>query len=132
MKRNLPILGFLILLTAACGNPESSSQQESTNTTATTSGSTAGTSSAEMLPGEKLVAKADCMGCHNKTEKVIGPAYVEIASKYASNEKNIEELANTIISGGKGHWGDIAMTPHANLSKDDAKSMVTWILSLSK
>jgi cytochrome c len=39
-------------------------------------------------------------------------------------------LSQHIIKGGAGHWGDIAMTPHPNLSESDAKQMVTYILSL--
>ncbi|MDB5017733.1 MAG: cyt, partial [Mucilaginibacter sp.] len=40
--------------------------------------------------------------------------------------------ANKVIKGGKGHWGDIAMTPHATLSVNDAKEMVKYVLSLKK
>lgn len=127
MKRTLLVLGGFALLLAACGTSGSSSQQQET-TTVTTSTPSAN----KMLPGEKLIAKADCIGCHNKTVKVVGPSYVEIASKYEASDENIEKLAVVIISGGKGNWGEVPMTPHANLSKEDAKEMVTWILSLRK
>ncbi|MET1056521.1 MAG: c-type cytochrome [Pedobacter sp.] len=132
----LLILGCLGLTIASCGG---SSQQEETiktksTTTTTTDSST--TVSAEPtgaeLPGKKLVAMADCVGCHNETQKVIGPAYVDIAAKYPSNEANISHLADVVIAGSKGTWGDLPMTPHPNLSKDDAKLMVTWVLSLKK
>ncbi|MCX2485471.1 c-type cytochrome [Pedobacter sp. MR2016-24] len=136
MKKTLLILGCISLAIASCGNPDSSSKQEETTTTSTTTPDTAATVSTEtpgeMLPGEKLVAKSDCLGCHNKTQKVVGPAYVDVAAKYPSNEENINKLADVIIAGGKGNWGEIPMTAHAGLSKDDAKSMVTWILSLKK
>lgn len=133
MKKTLLILGCVALAIASCGNPDSK-QTESTSTTA--SADTAATVSAqtpgEMLPGEKLVASADCVGCHNRTQKVVGPAYVDIAAKYPSNAENIDKLAGVVIAGSKGTWGELPMTAHPNLSKEDAKLMVTWILSLKK
>lgn len=134
MKKTLLILGCISLAIASCGSPGSSEkQEESTSTTTTTTEPAAATAApGEMLPGEKLVATADCVGCHNKEQKVIGPAYVDIAAKYPSNDENINHLADVVIAGSKGTWGDLPMTPHPNLSKDDAKSMVTWILSLKK
>lgn len=61
---------------------------------------------------------------------MIGPAYVDIAAKYPLNDENVNHLADKIIAGGKGVWGEVPMTPHSALSKDDAKKMVSYILSL--
>jgi len=41
-------------------------------------------------------------------------------------------LANKVIKGGSGKWGDVPMTPHPQLSMDDAKEMVKYVLSLKK
>jgi cytochrome c len=135
-QTTLLILGCIGLAIASCGNPGSSEKKEETTSTAETTTDTTTTVSAqtpsEMLPGEKLIAKADCLGCHNKTQKIVGPAYVDVAAKYPSNDENINKLADVVIKGGKGNWGEIPMTPHPSLSKDDAKLMVTWILSLKK
>lgn len=133
MKKTLLILGCVTLALASCGNP-GAKQEESTSTTTTTDTTTtvSAQTPGEMLPGEKLIATADCVGCHNKTQKVVGPAYVDIAAKYPSNPENIEKLAGVVIAGSTGTWGELPMTPHPNLSKEDAKLMVTWILSLKK
>jgi len=128
MKKIIFILGCFTLAMASCGNDASKSTE--TTTTTTTTESTAPAASENMLPGEKLIAKSDCLGCHNKTQKVIGPSYVEIAAKYT--EKDIDYLADKIISGGKGVWGEVAMTPHPTTAPDDAKEMVKYILSLKK
>ncbi|WP_442588944.1 c-type cytochrome [Pedobacter sp. AW31-3R] len=133
MKKSLLILSCVTVALASCGNPDSSSSSTSTSSApAETTTTPAAEAPAAMLPGEKLVAMSDCVGCHNKTQKVIGPAYVDIAAKYPSNEENINLLSESVIKGSKGKWGELPMTPHPNLSKDDAKSMVTWILSLKK
>lgn len=83
-------------------------------------------------PGEALIKKSDCLACHNETKKLVGPAYVNVAAKYPANEENIAVLADKIINGGGGVWGDIPMSPHPTVSKDDAKEMVKYILSLKK
>lgn len=120
---------------ASCSSPEErSSTSNTTTTTETPAATTETTAPATEVKGEgeKLIAKADCIGCHNKVQKVIGPAYVDIAAKYPLNDDNVNHLADKIIAGGKGVWGEIPMTPHASLSKDDAKTMVKYILSLKK
>ncbi|MCX2453114.1 c-type cytochrome [Pedobacter sp. PLR] len=128
MKNTLFILACFILALASCSSPESNS----TSTTATTESAPAASSSTEKHPGETLIAKSDCIGCHNKVTKVIGPTYEEIAAKYTLDDATVELLSKKIIDGGKGVWGEIPMTPHANLSQDDAKEMVRYILSLKK
>ena len=86
----------------------------------------------QVSAGEKLINKSDCIGCHNKVNKIIGPAYVDIAKKYPATEKNINYLADKIIKGGTGVWGQMPMTAHASLKPADAKLMVKYILSLKK
>ncbi|MET0569856.1 MAG: c-type cytochrome [Pedobacter agri] len=86
----------------------------------------------QMSAGEKLINKSDCIGCHNKVNKIIGPSYTEIAKKYPATEKNINYLADKIIKGGTGVWGTMPMTAHATLKPADAKLMVKYILSLKK
>lgn len=82
--------------------------------------------------GEKLIAKSDCIGCHNKDKKIVGPAYLDIAKKYPSNTKNIDYLVGKVIAGGSGVWGTIPMLAHPTYKKEDIKTMVKYILSLKK
>jgi cytochrome c len=135
MKQTLFILGCFVLAIASCSSPEeraASSNTTTTTETPATSTETAAPATAVKGEGEKLIAKSDCIGCHNKVQKVIGPAYVDIAAKYPLNDENVNHLADKIIKGGQGVWGEIPMTPHASLSHDDAKTMVKYILSLKK
>ncbi len=82
--------------------------------------------------GEVLIAYSDCYTCHKKYEKAAGPAFKDIAKRYPVNKGYIELLAHKVILGGSGSWGYPVMTPHPNLSLEDAKMMVTYILSLKK
>ena len=80
--------------------------------------------------GLALIEGADCLTCHKVDARVVGPSYQEVADKYTDGD--IEMLATKIIEGGKGNWGEIPMTPHAGMSKDNAKKMVEYIMTLKK
>jgi len=88
--------------------------------------------SMQMSGGELLINKSDCIGCHHKINKLIGPSYTDIAKKYPNTDKNQLMLADKIIKGGSGVWGKIPMTPHPKISPSDAKLMAKYILSLKK
>lgn len=80
--------------------------------------------------GLKLMEGMDCLSCHKVDAKLVGPSYQDVADKYT--EADTEKLAQKIIAGGKGAWGEIPMTPHAGLSDENAQKMVKYILSLKK
>ena len=80
--------------------------------------------------GLALIEGMDCLTCHKTDARLVGPSYQEIADKYT--DADIEMLATKIIEGGKGNWGEIPMTPHAGMSKENAKKMVEYILTLKK
>ena len=89
------------------------------------------TANPDYQKGLDLVAKSDCFTCHQPTEKVTGPAYQDVAAKYAGMPDTIiAHLANKIIAGGSGVWGEVPMLAHPDLSKEDAEAMVKYILLL--
>lgn len=81
-------------------------------------------------PGEKLVKESDCSSCHAPDRQVVGPSYSEIAKRFAGEPGAADKLADRIRDGGSGNWGDVAMIPHPDLTKAQAKEMMTWIFSL--
>jgi cytochrome c len=86
--------------------------------------------SEDVKKGGVLISKSDCLACHKEQEKLLGPAYVEVARKYENTKSNIEYLSGKIIKGGSGVWGPVPMSPHPNISDEEAKAMVKYILSL--
>lgn len=80
--------------------------------------------------GEKLVKESDCSSCHAPDREVVGPSYSEIAKRFAGEPGAADKLAARIREGGSGNWGDVAMTPHPDLTQAQGKEMVTWIFSL--
>jgi cytochrome c len=82
--------------------------------------------------GKALIAGSDCRTCHKDDQKLIGPAYQDVAKKYENNAKNVKMLAEKVLQGGQGNWGEIPMAGHPNLSVEDASAMVEYILSMKK
>lgn len=81
--------------------------------------------------GEVLVAYSDCYTCHTKEKRSKGPAFKDIAKRYPVQKSYINMLAHRVITGGSGSWGSPVMSPHPQLSHEEAKAMVTFILSLN-
>jgi len=75
-----------------------------------------------------LAKSAGCTACHGTTQKVVGPAFREIGSRYASDAGAAERLARQVRQGSSGVWGPVAMPPQAQLSEADARALVGWIL----
>lgn len=124
MKKIL-LAGTLGLMIISC------SKKENTAEVASSSEATAVSEPAQShLSGDQIMETLDCSGCHSVNERMIGPSYKEIAGKYT--EKDTELLASKIIEGGSGVWGSVPMAAHPQVSKEDAKKMVEYILSQKK
>lgn len=83
------------------------------------------------LKGKKLIESNDCMACHSKDKKSIGPSYRSIATKYKDDNSALEKLTKKVIVGGSGVWGETAMSGHPQLSTAEAAEMVKYILSIT-
>jgi cytochrome c len=138
LKKTLFILSLPFVLAGCAGN--NSGSKNSTDTGVANAKTTANGSNPDSVKsnnvsiatspdkGAQLIIKNDCRNCHREREKLIGPAFSDVSRKY--NATDIDSLANKIIKGGSGHWGDAAMSPHPTLSMDDAKEIVKFILTI--
>ena len=79
---------------------------------------------------EQLAQQKNCMACHAVDKKVVGPAYKEVAAKYAGQKDAVDKLSQKVIKGGVGVWGQIPMPANTQVSEAEAKQLVQWILSL--
>ena len=77
---------------------------------------------------EALARKNDCLGCHAVAVKLVGPAFKDVAAKYAGQDDAAERLAESIRNGSVGKWGDMPMPAYPKLSAADAKKLVQWVL----
>lgn len=128
------VFGLLIVVCAvwivACGGKKEAANEE--EYVANESASTAGTAVDQIALGEALVKGNDCNTCHHKVNTLIGPAHTAVAKKYEFNEANIKLLAEKIINGGSGVWGQIPMAAHIDVNQADAEAMARYVLSLDE
>ena len=86
--------------------------------------------SAPAFANADLAQKKNCMACHATDKKLVGPAYKEVATKYAGQKDAVDKLAQKIIKGGSGVWGPVPMPANAQVSEAEAKQLVQWVLSI--
>lgn len=79
---------------------------------------------------EDLAKAKFCVGCHQIDKKLLGPAYKDVAKKYAGTAGAEADLAKKIRGGSKGVWGGAEMPANASVSDAEATTLAKWILSL--
>jgi cytochrome c len=79
-----------------------------------------------------LAKKNNCLSCHAVDKKIVGPAYQDVAKKYAGQADAEATVTKNIKAGGSGKWGPIPMPAQAQLSDADAKALATWVLGGTK
>jgi len=87
---------------------------------------------------EALAKSRNCMACHLLEKKLVGPAYKDVAKRYAGDAGGPEveaKLAEKIIKGGKGAWAKelgaaVPMPPNTSVKPEEAAKLVKWILGL--
>jgi cytochrome c len=82
------------------------------------------------LASEELARDKRCLGCHAVDAKRVGPAFKDVARRYATQPTAAPMLAQKIREGGVGNWGPVPMTANSQVNEADAKKLVGWILSL--
>ena len=70
-----------------------------------------------------LLQKNGCVACHSVDQKLVGPAFKDVAKKHAGKA---DYLAAKIKSGGSGVWGSIPMPPQT-IAADDAAKIAKWL-----
>lgn len=86
--------------------------------------------SAPAMADAALATAKNCAACHAVEKKVVGPSYKDIAAKYAGQPDAVEKLAGKVMKGGAGAWGPVPMPANAQVSAEEAKKLVTWIMTL--
>ncbi len=70
-----------------------------------------------------------CLSCHAIKQKIVGPAYHDVAERYRKNPKALETVMANIKAGGANKWGTTAMPPFATLSDAELKALAKFVLS---
>jgi len=81
------------------------------------------------LADQALATSKNCMACHAIDKKLVGPAYKDVAAKYAGDKSAADKLAAKVMKGGSGVWGPIPMPANPQVNEAEAKKLVAWVLS---
>ena len=79
---------------------------------------------------QALATAKNCMACHAVDKKLVGPAYKEVAGKYAGDKAAVDKLAAKILKGGSGVWGAVPMPANAQVNDAEAHKLAAWVLTL--
>lgn len=130
MKKAFIMITALGIL-AACGGGEKKDEKTSTTTESKADGASDELSSNPIYQkAMDLIGNSDCRTCHLIDEKNIGPAWRDVANKYADSANAVEYLSHKIINGGSGVWGQVPMAAHPTMSQEDAETLAKFVLLL--
>ena len=128
MKKAFIMIAALGILAACGGGGEKKEETKKEETPAVTDNS----SNPDYQKGIEIVGKSDCMTCHKIDEKNIGPAWRDVANKYAGQDTAVKYLAHKIITGGAGVWGEVPMAAHPTFTQEEAETVAKYVLLLKK
>lgn len=78
--------------------------------------------------GLSLMMGSTCFACHADKEVLTGPSFSEIADRYGKKTDNVAFLANHILKGSSGQWGNMEMPAHPNLTVEETEKIAAFIL----
>jgi cytochrome c len=79
--------------------------------------------------GPDLAKAKNCLTCHSIANKVVGPAFKDVAAKYAGQKDAEDKLVKKVLKGGSGSWGAVPMPANVQVSEAEAHILVKWVLS---
>ena len=86
--------------------------------------------SAPAWADQALATSKNCMACHATDKKLVGPAFKDVAAKYANDKSAADKLATKIQKGGAGVWGPVPMPANTQVNDAEAKKLATWVLTI--
>lgn len=115
----LATIGALALSTAQAQNTQNAPAAANAANVATPAAS-----------GLALAQQQNCMSCHSVTRTFMGPAFHDVAAKYAGKPEAQGYLTRKILEGSTGVWGVVPMPANTQLNPAQAAMLASWVLSL--
>ncbi len=88
--------------------------------------------SAPVMASADLAKAKNCMSCHAVDKKLVGPSYQEVAAKHKGNAGAVKQLAEKIMKGGVGVYGQVPMPPNPQVTQAEAEALAKWVLAGAK
>lgn len=89
----------------------------------------AGAAQPSGIDAQALLNKNACLGCHSVSQKIVGPAYRDVAAKYKADPQAITKIAASIRQGGTGRWGAVPMPAFPSLSEPELKALAEFVMA---
>ena len=78
----------------------------------------------------ELARDKRCMNCHALERKLVGPAFKDVARRYAAQPDAVPRLAEKIVNGGAGAWGPVPMAANPHVSAVQARELALWVMQV--
>ncbi|HET9746276.1 MAG TPA: c-type cytochrome [Chitinophagaceae bacterium] len=130
MKKTILLLTALGVLAACGGGGEKKDDSKTADPKKSETTENDISNNPDYQKGIAIVAKSDCATCHMIDEKNIGPAWRDVANKYAGQDTAVRYLAKKIIDGGSGVWGTVPMAAHPTFTQEEAETVARYVLLL--
>ena len=91
-----------------------------------------GAAAAEVPPGLALIKQSDCLNCHAPHRRLIGPSFLEVATKYRDQPHAMEESVKRVLGGSTGVWGKVGMLPHSQHTPAEVQQMVAYVYAVTE
>ena len=85
--------------------------------------------SSSAMANADLAKAKNCMACHAVASKLVGPAYKDVAAKYAGQKDAEAKLVQKVLKGGSGAWGAVPMPANPQVTEAEAHTLVKWVLA---
>ena len=86
------------------------------------------TTAAGAIDVQALLTQNACLSCHALSQKIVGPAYHDVAAKYKSDPQAVSKLESSIRLGGSGRWGPTPMPAFAGLNDAQLNALAVFVL----
>ncbi len=82
--------------------------------------------------GAALLEEYACISCHQIDDESVGPAYRQVAARYADRADAAAYISGKIAGGSSGVWGDVHAMPAMDfIPEEDRAAIAAYILSLN-
>jgi cytochrome c len=76
----------------------------------------------------QLAGQKSCLACHAVDKRIVGPSFKEVATRYKGEAGAEAKLIEKLKRGGSGAWGQVPMPPNPDLSEQDARALIRWVI----
>jgi cytochrome c len=77
-----------------------------------------------------IIGRSDCRTCHLVDAPSAGPSFRRVAQRYRGDSTALDRLAQKIIAGGGGVWGEANMPAHPAITPAEAATLAQYVMSL--